>query len=455
MKNNNLDDIKKRLKNIEVLNSEPSDRPSTEEAKSEMKVDLKSDTKIETKTELKQKPRTNIKRAQPTPARPKIRKNNKQVQRDGEYEVFYPNSQLKIRRNPNYRQTEYPELDLHELTADEANLQWSLDRNILIQHAGPRPYFLYASGALLAILVLIFLYLSLFNSPSDIAKRLDNLQKQKAAFATTTSETKPASSEAEVTNSANTSVTSGDKAAVNSTTTQTQSAEEQEFAEYDYYVEPGTFLLRPVADAPSKVVFMTFDDAPDGYAVDMAKLLKQEGVPAVFLVNGHFLYTDAQKARLKEIYDMGFQIGNHTMTHPHLLELSRQEQKQQIFELTEMIKDITGEPPRLFRPPFGEFDDEIGDYVHQDGMVLMGWTFGFDWEEQYTEASALADIMTDNPYLKDGANLLMHDREWTYKALPTIIERYREMGYGFVDPAKVMPYAVAKKFFKARNLYND
>lgn len=347
---------------------------------------------------------------------------------------------------------------------EEASAQWSLDNDIVSQVSTYRPLLPYILSAVAFCLLLIFLYLALIKPQNPIAKRLNNLQMRKNQYTTVATDIDASqilSTENQELNTTKGTAQQGDQAVtpkvttIEKTTTPTTSADEAEFAKYDYYVEPGTFLLRPVSDAPEKVVFITIDDAPDQYALEMAQVLKEKNVPAVFLVNGHFLYTDDQKARLKELHSMGFQIGNHTMTHPHLLELTRAEQKQQIHELTKIITDVVGEPPRLFRPPFGEFDDQVAEYVHEDGMVLMGWTFGFDWNAEYMEASALADIMTDNPYLKDGANILIHDREWTLKALPTMLDRYRDMGYGFVDPEKVMPRDVALKFFTERGLYQD
>jgi peptidoglycan-N-acetylglucosamine deacetylase len=45
--------------------------------------------------------------------------------------------------------------------------------------------------------------------------------------------------------------------------------------------------------------------------------------------------------------------------------------------------------------------------------------------------------MVNNPYLNNGANLLMHDRTWTSEALPDIVKGLREKGYETLDPAKI------------------
>jgi peptidoglycan/xylan/chitin deacetylase (PgdA/CDA1 family) len=53
------------------------------------------------------------------------------------------------------------------------------------------------------------------------------------------------------------------------------------------------------------------------------------------------------------------------------------------------------------------------------------------------DADGLADIMVNTELLRDGANLLMHDREWTADALEKIVLGLRQKGYEFVDPSTI------------------
>lgn len=205
-----------------------------------------------------------------------------------------------------------------------------------------------------------------------------------------------------------------------------------------YQINQANWAVEPITDeADSKVVLLTIDDAPDKYALEMAKTLKELDVPAIFFVNGHFIQTEEKHEILKEIYQMGFSIGNHTYTHPNLAQISEEEQKQEIIELNDLIEEIIGERPKFFRAPFGVNTDNTKQVVEQEGMVLMNWTYGYDWESAYMEAEALADIMVNTEYLRDGANLLMHDREWTSGALADIVTGLRDKGYDFVDPNQI------------------
>ncbi|NEY70402.1 polysaccharide deacetylase family protein [Bacillus mesophilus] len=208
----------------------------------------------------------------------------------------------------------------------------------------------------------------------------------------------------------------------------------QTFDEPQYKVNESNWNVQPIDGANDKVVLFTFDDAPDQYGLEIAKLLKEKGVGAIFFVNGHFIDTPEEKAILKQIYDLGFPIGNHTWNHKNLKKLTEQEQYEEIVLLSEEIEKITGEKPKFFRAPFGANTDYAREVVRQEGMVLMNWTYGYDFMKEYMNKEALADIMVNTNLLTNGANLLMHDREWTYQALPEIIEGLHEKGYEIIDP---------------------
>ncbi|SFJ91850.1 Peptidoglycan/xylan/chitin deacetylase, PgdA/CDA1 family [Halobacillus dabanensis] len=203
------------------------------------------------------------------------------------------------------------------------------------------------------------------------------------------------------------------------------------------YEITSNWTFKPIGDANPQVALLTIDDAPDAHAVEMAKTLKEKNAPAIFFVNGHFIDEPEEKERLKEIYELGFPIGNHTDSHSNLKDLSEEEQREEIVGLNDKIEEIIGERPSFFRAPFGSNTDYSRNLAQEEGMLVMNWTYGYDWESEYQDASALADIMVNTPLLNNGANLLMHDREWTNEALGSIVDGLREKGYELLDPARI------------------
>ncbi|RPF56139.1 polysaccharide deacetylase family protein [Aquisalibacillus elongatus] len=218
---------------------------------------------------------------------------------------------------------------------------------------------------------------------------------------------------------------------------ESQESQEEENQKPQYYMNENGFF-KPIDDADSKVVLLTIDDAPDGHTLEMAETLKEYDAPAIFFVNGHFMDTEEEKEIVRKIHDMGFYIGNHTYSHVNLREVSKEEQKEEILKLNGIIEEVIGAKPTYFRPPFGANTDYARDFVKDQGMYWMNWSFGYDYFNDYMEADALEEIMLTTNLLVDGANILMHDREWTNEALPNILEGYQEQGFDFLDPALII-----------------
>jgi len=215
----------------------------------------------------------------------------------------------------------------------------------------------------------------------------------------------------------------------------------QEEVKEPKYKVTSNWSITPINDANEKVVLLTIDDAPDKYGVEMAKTLKELNAPAIFFVNGHFMNTEEEKEAVKKIHEMGFTIANHTMTHKALKvdgnPISQDVQKEEIVGLSDLIEEVIGERPKFFRAPHGLNTDYSMELAKQEKMEVMNWSYGYDWNQKYMTEDAIADIMVNTPYLGNGSNLLMHDREWTAKALDDIVKGLREKGYELVDPEEI------------------
>jgi peptidoglycan/xylan/chitin deacetylase (PgdA/CDA1 family) len=211
-----------------------------------------------------------------------------------------------------------------------------------------------------------------------------------------------------------------------------------------YKINEANWSVESIQDGNEKVVLLTIDDAPDKFGLQMAELLKELGVKAIYFVNGHFIDSPEEQKILKDIYNLGFPIGNHTWNHKNLKELSDEQQYEEIVKLNDEIEAITGERPKFFRAPFGSNTDYARELAKQEGMVLMNWTYGYDFMKDYMTKEAITDIMINTPLLTNGANLLMHDREWTYLALGDIVKGLKQKGYEIVDPELIETTATTK-----------
>lgn len=217
-------------------------------------------------------------------------------------------------------------------------------------------------------------------------------------------------------------------------------SEEEEKVEFQYQVNTDNYAyIKPIedTDANKQVALLTYDDAPDKHALEIAESLVDLDARAIFFVNGMYLEDDEGKETIKKIHDMGFEIGNHSQTHASLPDISQEEQYDEIVKTSDLVEEATGERPRFFRAPFGSNTDYSTELAHEQGMELMNWTYGYDWNAEYQDAEALTDIMLNTELLVPGSNLLMHDREWTMEATPNIVKGLREKDYEIIDPALI------------------
>jgi len=85
--------------------------------------------------------------------------------------------------------------------------------------------------------------------------------------------------------------------------------------------------LKPI---PKKLVVLTFDDCNKSDRTFVADIIKQHGFGATFYVteglgflNNKAYYTTWEEIR--ELHDMGFEIGNHTKAHRDVRSLTKQQ----------------------------------------------------------------------------------------------------------------------------------
>ena len=212
-------------------------------------------------------------------------------------------------------------------------------------------------------------------------------------------------------------------------------------ADARYRLNQVSQLFEPIGDAPAKAVLLTFDDIPitgdAKQSLAIARVLKERDIPAIFFVYGAYLNSDVGRDTVKQLHDMGFALGNHTQNHPDLTQLSADGVREEIRLLNDQLEELTGERPRYFRPPYGITNPDVSAIAREEGMLPMNWTYGYDWEDDYQAASALAKIMVESPMLTPGANLLMHDRTNTAQAIEQIVTGLADKGYQFIDPEEI------------------
>ena len=200
-----------------------------------------------------------------------------------------------------------------------------------------------------------------------------------------------------------------------------------------------TALLREhnglyIGDTQEKKIYLTFDEGyENGYTAQLLDTLREKNVKAIFFITGDFF--EANGDLVRRMVEEGHEVGNHTMNHPSLPDVSRADAESEILELSRQFTDKYGKEMRFLRPPKGEYDEKTLQLTEDLSMRCLLWSFAYqDWLVNKQQGPDYAlKMVTDN--LHNGAVLLLHAvSSDNAQAMGSIIDTCRAMGYEFGTP---------------------
>lgn len=184
-------------------------------------------------------------------------------------------------------------------------------------------------------------------------------------------------------------------------------------------------------------IAITFDCAWGNSNTDsILAELKEAGAKATFFVTGEFC--DNYPDDVKKMYDAGHEIGNHTDTHPHMEGINVNDLIKDVRECSRKIKMITGEEPKTFRAPYGEYSDKVVSTVEGMGLKMIQWSVdSIDWKEP--DADTIIKRIEEGTV--SGSILLFHnDLKNTEEALPTMLTGLKQKGFSSVKVSDLVYY---------------
>lgn len=182
-----------------------------------------------------------------------------------------------------------------------------------------------------------------------------------------------------------------------------------------------------------KCVALTFDDGPGPRTLELVNILLENDVDATFFMVGQ--QVAERPITAKRVAMEGFQVEDHTWSHPELPPLTRSQQLSQ-FTRTADVLEAQGIPTiDMLRPPYGAYDSDTRSL----GVPLILWSVdSLDWKTR-NAAAIRAEISND---VSNGAIVLQHDIvSQTVDATPYVIADLRARGYHFVTIDQLVPSA--------------
>ncbi|MGN1033048.1 MAG: polysaccharide deacetylase family protein, partial [Intestinibacter sp.] len=196
-----------------------------------------------------------------------------------------------------------------------------------------------------------------------------------------------------------------------------------------YFNEQSSDIPIHKVDTDKKEISLTFDISYSERNVEqILDVLDKYDVKATFFVVGNWL--DKNRALVEEIHKRGHEIENHSNTHPNFNEISESDIKKELESTSKKIKEITGQESRLFRPPFGEIDENRVKVCEALGYKIIKWNVdSMDWKN--IDDNNIVDRVARGT--SPGSIILFHgDGKNVEYYLDQIIYYFEKNGYNIV-----------------------
>ncbi len=183
-------------------------------------------------------------------------------------------------------------------------------------------------------------------------------------------------------------------------------------------------IIRSGAVGSKKLAITCNVDWGEDIVPGMLDVFDENGVRITFFVTGK--WAEKNPRMLRTMYLKGHEIQSHGYGHKLCSQVTAGEVKSEIEKTSDILHNLIGKRPNIFAPPSGDFDENTVKICKNLGYKLSLWSADtIDWRDGST-----ADVIYNRIVEKelDGAIILMHPKEETLKALPRLLETFKERG---------------------------
>jgi peptidoglycan/xylan/chitin deacetylase (PgdA/CDA1 family) len=136
----------------------------------------------------------------------------------------------------------------------------------------------------------------------------------------------------------------------------------------------------PVPHDTHRTVFLTFDDGFESFYTEALPVLSRFGFAATVFPVAGFLgklsswdalpgHTHMTPGQIREISELGHEIGSHTYSHANLTLLNDNDCMDELVRSREVLEDITGKQVASLSFPFGRWNMRIWEKAKQAGYT--------------------------------------------------------------------------------------
>lgn len=181
-------------------------------------------------------------------------------------------------------------------------------------------------------------------------------------------------------------------------------------------------------------------------------ILAAHNIKAAFFMTGGWVAKYPED--VKKIAAAGHDLGNHSENHKNMSQLSTKEQKEELMNVHKKVKSLTGIDMVLFRPPYGDYNNELIRTTKSCGYLPIQWDVdSLDWKDYGVDS--IIKTITEHKHLGNGSIILMHNgAKYTAQALDAVITRLKEKGYELIPLSQLVYYDNYRMDHEGRQIKN-
>ena len=132
----------------------------------------------------------------------------------------------------------------------------------------------------------------------------------------------------------------------------------------------------------------------------------------------------------------GIEIGTHSNTHPDFVKLTENQMELELSTSIDSIKDIIDKEVRLFRAPYGSYNNTMLNLTDRMNLKTIQWDVDtLDWKG-LSGVEICERVMSR---VKSGSIILCHNNsDNILDALPLMLERLINAGYEVVSVGELI-----------------
>jgi peptidoglycan/xylan/chitin deacetylase (PgdA/CDA1 family) len=192
----------------------------------------------------------------------------------------------------------------------------------------------------------------------------------------------------------------------------------------------------------SSKIALTFDACPtsrsDEYDEKVIDVLLAEKVPATLFMSGRWVEKNIEKTKFLASQPQ-FEIAAHSYYHPHMVEKDDERVLRELKRTQALIKKVTGNAPRYFRPPFGEVDERVAKLAAETGLVTVQYDISSGDADPNLSSQRIARILLRDA--RGGSIIVFHMNRngmHTAEVLPVVISGLRQKGFTLVTVGELL-----------------